>query len=321
MKSHATRVIASVILLNCSRDERPLPSFRKLASDVSLNECAVDRDFVFGVDGTSIARISRRTGAVDKLPNAHTATDLVAANGTVYWIDSDGVHAWRVGTTVRTEIQKFDHPYYGQSLVRFGERLCWGYNRFVPQDDPAAEDYLRIDCTPLAGGDIERWGVLRTFSTPTLVVGFGRMYAAVDRTYGCELVDATTHVDEAERSAPRLGLVDGYCVGELAMTREEPLLLRSLEAGRRLNLMRSNRELGLPERAAHVVVIGSRTLTATPEGPAEIDLASGQSRLLERVQLSELYPHLCADESTNTLFLEGPKRTIFEVPLNRNPRG
>ncbi len=273
---------------------------RVVAKGIAMRRCVVDDKYIYADSAEELSRIDRATGVVERLTNDFYALrEILLVEGTLYFLDSAGVHSWPPGATTRTTIATFKKRGSGSSLTRFGDRVCWGL------DDENSDGHASVDCFEVADHTVARWVTVDGVSLFAAALG-DRLYGAV-YTGSCVIFDLTN-----PKATKELGVFPVGC-SMFAVTPGGPAMVNSgiMERDHQVTLWMTEPQvhhLVLPDNALRLSSFGPHTYLLMDAGPAQIDLATGA---LTPIPGAIGYA-LCGD--SKHLYVAGADKTILELP-------
>lgn len=175
----AGSALVLVAAVACSHHSPPRP----LAEHLAAEQCAVDDQYVFvAADGGALFKVDRKTGATTFLTDdTRFIRTLLPVDGSLYWLDEDGVHAWDPGATTRRNVADFSKERRGDTstIVLFRGQVCWG--RDVPPPSGTYTWHVAIDCFDLTSKRVAPWITVEGLGVVELAAA-DRFYAAVARS-------------------------------------------------------------------------------------------------------------------------------------------
>ncbi len=267
-----------------------------------MYRCVVDDKYIYTDSAEELSRIDRATGVVEWLTNdMRGLREMLVADGTLYFLDGEGVHSWSARATTTTTIAKFKKLTQGSSLTRFGDRICWGV------DGETEATHSSVNCLDLVDHTVAQWVRVEGYSLFAAASGdrlFGAVFTDTDR---CVVFDLT------DPKAPKqLGVFPETC-SMFAVTPRGPAMVSPgvsfIDSQAKVWMLDPMvHRFALADGGAFLESIGGRTYLIGGKGPAQIDLATGTVIPLPGAVGSAL----CGD--SKHLYVAGPDKTILEIP-------
>jgi hypothetical protein len=262
----------------------------------------VDERSVYVYEPDAISRVDRKSGQSTFLTNdTHFVFEMVPVNGTLYWIDQDGVQEWRRDATTRTTIATFStdgHGGGGHSLALVSGKLCWA--RYDVAKSGEAIDG-RVDCMDLNTRDVSTR--FRATSPLDVASYHERLFVA---TYSGQ----TNVFDITDPTAPQQLAELPRGTGDLRGTVAGPTVVQLGRPEPRTTLwIASNppREIQVAQSGVVRVAGGRSFLLIDGNPPERLDVATGALSPVPHARAGAL----CGD--SDKLYVQGENESLIEV--------